>query len=56
MNYGFTYKDLVNTTIRASKTETSVNRTTRAEYSVNDKGIYALYDAKGKKAIPLKVE
>lgn len=56
VNYGFTYKDLVNTTIRASKTETSVNRTTRAEYSVNDKGIYALYDAKGKKAIPLKVE
>lgn len=56
VNYGFTYKDLVNATIRASKIETSVNHTTKAEYTVYEKGIYALYDARSKKAIPLKIE
>ena len=51
--YGFTYKDLVNAVYHPSGIETSVNHTTKAEYSVNNAGIYAFYDAKGKKAIPI---
>lgn len=53
--YGFTYKDLVNTTILPSGIETSVNHTTKAEYTVNDLGLYALYDNRGKKAIPIMI-
>ena len=51
--YGFTYKDLVNAVYHPSGIETSVNHTNKAEYSVNNAGIYAFYDAKGKKAIPI---
>ena len=53
--YGFTYKDLVNAVYTPSGVETSVNHTTKAEYLVGGEGIYALYDAKNKKAIPFKV-
>ena len=51
--YSFSYKDLVNSAYRASGVETSVNHTTRATYSVVGKGVFALYDAKNKRAIPI---
>lgn len=54
--YGFTYKDLVNAVYTPSGIETSVNHTTKADYSVNGEGIYALYDAKAKKAIPFIIK
>lgn len=54
--YGFTYKDLVNTTIRSNNLETSVNHTTKAEFYVEGIGLYALYSAKAKKALPLKIK
>lgn len=54
--YGFSYKDLVNTNLRPVSVETSVNRTTRMEFSIQDTGIYALYDAKGKRAIPIIIK
>lgn len=53
--YGFTYKDLVNATVSPSKVETSVNHTTKAEYTLSGNGLYALYKAKEKKAIPFKI-
>lgn len=54
--YGFSYKDLVNSLYRPSGIETSVNNTTKAEYKVSGTGIYALYDAKKKKAIPFIIK
>lgn len=53
--YEFTYKDLVNATVSPSKVETSVNHTTKAEYTISGTGWYALYKAKEKKAIPFKI-
>lgn len=54
--YQFTYKDLVNSEIHAKKIEKSVNNTTRMEYQVDLAGVYALYDAQGKRAIPIIVK
>lgn len=53
--YGFSYRDLVNIAIRPANVETSVNNTTKAEYTVFGTGIYALYDARARKAIPFRV-
>ena len=54
--YQFTYKDLVNSVVHAKKIEKSVNNTTRMEYQVELTGVYALYDAQGKRAIPIIVK
>lgn len=54
--YQFTYKDLVNSVVHAKKIEKSVNNTTRMEYQVELVGVYALYDAQGKRAIPIIVK
>lgn len=54
--YGFTYKDLVNATIRANSEEVSVNHTAKSEFVVEGKGIFALYDSKSRKAIPIRIK
>ena len=54
--YGFSYRDLVNSTIRPVSLETSVNHTTKAEYIVGGQGSFVLYDAKNKKAIPFIIK
>lgn len=54
--YGFSYKDLVNAVYRPMNVETSANHTTKAEYTVGGQGIFALYDAKSKQAIPFIVK
>lgn len=54
--YGFSYKDLVNSNYRPINEEVSVNRTRRIEFVVPGIGVYALYDAKNKRAIPLIVK
>lgn len=54
--YSFSYKDLVNAVYRPISLETSVNRTTKAEYIVGGQGVFALYDAKLKRAIPIIVK
>ena len=56
MIYSFSYKDLVNAVTHAKNIETSVNKTTKAEYELNRKGLYAFYDAKKKRAIPFIVQ
>ena len=53
--YYFSYRDLVNSTVRPVSLETSVNHTTKAEYVVGGHGVFALYDAKSKKAIPFTI-
>lgn len=54
--YQFTYKDLVNSVVHAKKIEKSVNNTTRMEYQVELAGVYALYNAQDKRAIPIIVK
>ena len=54
--YYFSYRDLVNATVRPASLETSVNHTTKAEYIVGGQGVFALYDAKSKKAIPFTIK
>lgn len=54
--YQFTYKDLVNSIVHAKKIEKSVNNTTRMEYQVELAGVYALYNAQDKRAIPIIVK
>lgn len=54
--YYFSYRDLVNATVRPVSLETSVNHTSRAEYIVGGQGFFALYDAKSKKAIPFIIK
>ena len=54
--YSFSYRDLVNSTIRPVSLETSVNHTTKAEYIVGGQGAFVLYDAKIKKAIPFIIK
>lgn len=54
--YQFTYKDLVNFVVHVKKIEKSVNNTTRMEFQVDLAGVYALYDAQGKRAIPIIVK
>lgn len=53
--YGFNYKDL-DTDIKPTKRETSVNGTTSADYVVSTPGLYALYDRTTRKAALLRVE
>ncbi|MBQ8968251.1 MAG: hypothetical protein IJ064_00755 [Bacteroidaceae bacterium] len=53
--YGFTYKDLANSVVRAYNVETSINGTTKAEYMVGGAGTFALYDTKNKRAIILNI-
>lgn len=54
--YSFSYKDLVNAVIRPIEVSTSINQTTKAEYIVTGQGVYALYDAKHHRAIPIIVK
>lgn len=54
--YGFSYKDLVNSSYRAQSIETSGNFTTKVEYEVGERGIFALYDVQNKRAIPVIVK
>ncbi len=54
--YGFTYKDIVKSAIKAKEVVTSVNNTTKAVYEVSDKGYYVIFDQNNKKAYPFIVK
>lgn len=53
--YCFSYKDLVNSSLRAANIEISVNKTTKAVYKIGGTGNFVLYDAKNKRAIPFTI-
>ncbi|MBR1504340.1 MAG: hypothetical protein IJ618_10715 [Prevotella sp.] len=53
--YCFSYKDLVNAVYQPQQVSTSVNQTTKVEYVVGGQGVFALYDAKKHRAIPIVV-
>ena len=54
--YSFNYKDLVNSVTQPTSVTTSINQTTKAEYLINGQGVYALYDAKKHRAIPIIIK
>lgn len=54
--YSFSYKDLVNASYRPVSLETSVNNTTKVEYKIDRTGMFALYDAKSRTAIPFVIK
>lgn len=53
--YGFTFEDVVKNNIQAKSVQTSVNKTTKLEYNIANKGLYAIYDAQRKRIIPFRV-
>lgn len=53
---GFTFEDIVKTNIQPRLVQTSVNKTTKFEYSIPDKGLYAIYDPIGKTIIPFRIK
>ena len=53
--YGFTFEDVVKNNIQARTVQTSVNNTTKLEYNIANKGLYAIYDAQVKRIIPFRV-
>lgn len=52
----FKYKDLFDSSIEPTESETSMNNTTKAVYKVTSKGVYAFYNSKTKKAVVVVVE
>lgn len=54
--HGFTYEDIVKNSIRAKSVQTSINKTTKLEYEITEKGLYAIYDSQMKRIIPFRVE
>ena len=54
--YGFSYKDVVNSEFHPTNKETSVNNTTRIEFTIQGTGNYALYDSTSKRAIPIIIK
>lgn len=54
--YGFTYKDLATSNYPSTEPKTSVNHTTKVEFTLRDKGVHALYDAQKHKAITFRIK
>ena len=54
--YTFGYKAIFNSQILPMSVETSVNKTTKAEYTIVGTGIFALFDTKKKEAIPFIIQ
>lgn len=53
---GFTFEDIVKTNIHPHLVQTSVNKTTKFEYSISEKGLYAIYDPIKKTIIPFRIK
>ena len=54
--YGFTYKEIVESAIKAKEVVTSVNNTSKATYEVAEEGYYVVYDQTKKKAYPFEIK
>lgn len=53
--YHFSYKDLVSAVYRPNSTKVSINKTVTLEYDVDELGVYVLYDAQNRVALPFIV-
>lgn len=54
--YVFDYKEMATAELREVKRETTVNGTTHAIFNIEQKGVYALYDAQGKEAYVIGIQ
>ena len=54
--YGFTFEDIVKTNIQPRSVQTSVNKTTKFEYSISGEGLFAIYNPKDKTVIPFRIK
>lgn len=52
----FTFEDIVKTNIHPHFKQTSVNKTTKLEYSISEEGLYAIYNPKEKNVIPFRIK
>ncbi|MDR1004708.1 MAG: hypothetical protein LBL97_06865 [Prevotellaceae bacterium] len=52
---GFTYEDIVKTTLQPNEIVTSINGTTKIVYAVSDSDIYAIYNPENKKVILFQI-
>ena len=53
--FGFTYERLVKRSIMPMAVETSVNKTTRLDFEVAEKGVYVFFNPQTNRAIPISV-
>lgn len=53
---GFTFQDIVKTNIHPYSTQTSVNKTTKLEYTIIGEGLYAIFDPQKKTVIPFRIK
>lgn len=53
--FGFTYEKLAKKSIMPVAVETSVNKTTRLDYELTEKGVYVFFDPRTNHAIPIRV-
>lgn len=53
--FGFTYEKLAKNAIMPVAVETSVNKTTRLDYELTEKGVYVFFDPRTNRAIPIRV-
>ena len=57
MNFlGFTFQDIVKTNIQPHSVQTSLNKSTKLEYTISEEGLYAIYDPKEKTVIPFRIK
>ena len=54
--YGFTFEDIVKSNIQPHSVQTSVNKTTKFEYTIAGEGLFAIYNSKDKTVIPLRIK
>lgn len=53
---GFTFEDIVKTNLQPRLVQTSVNKTTKFEYNISEKGLYAIYNPIEKTIIPFRIK
>lgn len=53
---GFTFEDIVKANLSPNLVQTSVNQTTKFEYSFTEGGLYVIYNPKEKTVIPFRIK
>lgn len=54
--WGFSFEDIVKSSVQPTKVQTSINKTTKFEYAISASGLYVIYNPKEKTAIPFKIK
>ena len=54
--FAFTYEDIVKSNIHPLSVQTSINKTTKLVYSIDNTGLYVIYNPQKKTVIPFEVK